>query len=96
METCPHCHFLMRDDAVECGVCHRPRIIVARDNVAIVDDARVRAGHSTGVPVAIIVMLVLVLAACVCVSSHSYPATVGLMAEDRRDVGLLAVTQHWI
>jgi hypothetical protein len=53
----------MRDDAVECGVCHRPRIIVARDNVAIVDDARVGVGHSTGVPVALMAMLLIVLVA---------------------------------
>ncbi|UDY35515.1 hypothetical protein [Dermatobacter hominis] len=62
MESCPHCHFLMRDDAIECGVCHRPRIIVVRDNVAIVDDARVGVGHSTGIPVAVVAMLLLVLA----------------------------------
>ncbi len=61
MESCPHCHFLMRDDAVECGVCHRPRIIVDRGGVAIVDDSRVGVGRSTGVPVALIFMLVLVL-----------------------------------
>ena len=62
MESCPHCHFLMRDDAVECGVCHRPRVIIARDGVAVVDDARVGSGHSTGMPVALVVMLLLVLA----------------------------------
>ncbi len=63
MESCPHCHFLMRDDAVECGVCHRPRVIVARDGIAVVDDSRVGAGHSTGIPVALVVMLLLVVAA---------------------------------
>jgi hypothetical protein len=62
VESCPHCHFLMRDDDIECGVCHRPRVIVARENVAVVDDFRVGAGQPTGVPVAVVAMLVLVLA----------------------------------
>lgn len=61
MESCPHCHFLMRDDAVECGVCHRPRIIVATEGIAVVDDARVGVGHSTGMPVAVVVMLMIVV-----------------------------------
>ncbi len=63
VESCPHCHFLMRDDAVECGVCHRPRVVVSTEGFAVVDDSRVGAGRSTGVPVAIVVMLFLVLAA---------------------------------
>ena len=45
------------------GVCHRPRVIVARDGIAVVDDSRVGAGHSTGIPVALVVMLLLVVAA---------------------------------
>lgn len=63
MESCPHCHFLMRDDAVECGVCHRPRVIVTREGIAVVDDRRVGIDHSGGVPVAVVVMLGLLLAA---------------------------------
>lgn len=60
MESCPHCHFLLRDDAAECSVCHRPRIVVATEGVAVVDDLRVGAGRSNGVPVALVVLLVLV------------------------------------
>jgi len=63
VESCPHCHFLMRDDAVECGVCHRPRIIVATDGLAVVDDARVGAGGASGVSIAVVVMVMLVLVA---------------------------------
>ena len=53
----------MRDDAVECGVCHRPRVVVSTEGFAVIDDSRVGAGRSTGMPVAIVVMLFLVLAA---------------------------------
>ncbi|MBS1837640.1 MAG: hypothetical protein JST64_08075 [Actinobacteria bacterium] len=62
METCPHCHFLMRDDADECGVCHRPRVVVATDGFAVVDDSRV-AAHSGGLPVVLVVLTALVIAA---------------------------------
>lgn len=62
MESCPHCHFLMRDDAVECGVCNRPRVVVATDGVTVVDDVRVGIGRSTGMPVALVVLLMIVLA----------------------------------
>ncbi len=67
MESCRHCHFLMRDDAIECGVCHRPRVMVARDAVAVVDDTRVGFEHAGGVPVALVVMIGLVLAAGVAI-----------------------------
>lgn len=62
MESCTNCHFLMRDDAVECGVCHSPRMVVVTDGMAVVDDARVGVGHSTGLPVALVVLTGLVLA----------------------------------
>lgn len=62
MEICGHCHFLMRDDAAECGVCHRPRVVVMNDGVTVVDDVRVGSGRSTGLPVALVVLLVLVVA----------------------------------
>lgn len=61
MESCPHCHFLMRDDAVECGVCHEPRVVVATDGLAVVDDVRVGAGHATGTPIAVMVLIAFVL-----------------------------------
>lgn len=61
MEICPHCHFLIRDDARECGVCHRPRVMVATDGSYAVDSVRVGVGRSTGVPVALVVLMCLVV-----------------------------------
>lgn len=63
MESCPHCHFLMRDDAVECGVCHRPRVIVAREGIAVIDDARVGVAQSAEVPLTWVFLLLLVVGA---------------------------------
>jgi len=62
VESCPNCHFLMRDDAVECGVCHTPRMVVVTEGLAVVDDTRVGLGHSTGLPVALVVLTGLLLA----------------------------------
>lgn len=62
MESCPHCHFLMRDDAVECGVCHRPRVVVATEGYAVVDDSRV-VEHPTTMPVVLVVLTGLLVAA---------------------------------
>ena len=61
MESCPHCHFLIRDDARECGVCHRPRVIAVSDGAYVVDSVRVGAGRATGIPVAVVVLMLLVV-----------------------------------
>jgi hypothetical protein len=52
----------MRDDALECGVCHQPRLMVqASGAVAQVDQMRIGNGRSSGVPVAIVVLLALLV-----------------------------------
>jgi hypothetical protein len=62
VESCPHCHFLMRDDAHECGVCHRPRVVAAGlDATTAIDSVRVGPGQATGVPVAVVVLVLLVV-----------------------------------
>lgn len=57
MESCPHCYFLMRDDAVECGVCHQPRVIVAREGIAVIDDVRVGAEQRADTPLTLVFLL---------------------------------------
>ena len=57
MESCPHCYFLMRDDAVECGVCHQPRVIVTREGIAVIDDIRVGSEQPTEVPLTLVFLL---------------------------------------
>ena len=63
MESCPHCHFLVRDDARTCGVCNRPLVTPAVDGLAPlpVDSVRVGPGRATGIPIAVVVLTLLVL-----------------------------------
>ncbi len=61
MESCPHCHFLVHDDARSCAVCGRPLVLAAVDGTTAVDSVRVGPGHATGVPIAVVVLMLLVL-----------------------------------
>jgi hypothetical protein len=62
VESCPHCHFLVHDDARTCGVCNRPLVLAAVDgSTAPIDAIRVGSGQASGVPIAVVVLTLLVL-----------------------------------
>jgi hypothetical protein len=66
VESCPHCHFLIRDGARTCGVCHKPVMVAPAGGGAAyvapaVDSMRIGPARSSGTPVAVVAMLLLVL-----------------------------------